>query len=60
MTDIYLTTRAKLDAATNTSDLEEVARLLESKEADAIPPAKFETLIWDYSRKLLAITGALA
>lgn len=60
MTDIYLTTRAKLDAATDKADLEEVARLLDSKEADAIPQAKFETLLWDYGRKLLDITGALA
>lgn len=59
MCEIYHLIRDKLTAAETEAELREVAVLLDSKAADAIPPARYETLLWDYSRKRQSVTGAL-
>lgn len=58
MCEIYHLIRDKLTAAETEAQMREIAALLDSKQADAIPPAKFETLLWEYSRKLQSVTGA--
>lgn len=57
--EIYVEIRDKLASAATTPEMEEVARLLDSPAADVIPPAKYETLLWEFNRKHLVVTGAI-